>query len=138
MNGSSRWFLVPVVFAVFLFLALTLRWLPAAIERFQAPYGQGQVLGGQINLAWKCVLRGLVVLILVVPVVLSGRTIRLREVFVLCGVTVAAEISVEYLITLLVGAKASKAVQLIATAVAFLGVLVLRQRKFGRHFVDAA
>ena len=61
---ESRWFWIPGIFAALLFIGLVLRWLPAALNKAHAPFGVGQIIGGDLILAWKSFLRGVVAYVL--------------------------------------------------------------------------
>ena len=125
--------MLPVSFALMLFLVSALHWLPTSLVRLASPYGQGQVVAAHMLLIWWCFLRFIVAFVLTIPMVIGSRVIRPLQVFVLSIAAVAAELAAEVLLPATLGVKPGLAGQLAATAIAYSLVLFA-----SRYFVREA
>jgi len=123
LKRKSRWLAIPAVFGSLLVITLFLRWLPAAIERAQTGFGLGQVIGGNLLLAWQAALRAVVALIITLPALPLLPPIGWRVVFLTALAALAVEVVGELMMASLFGVQAGQASQLVATAIGFSVVL---------------
>jgi hypothetical protein len=118
-SAESRWFWIPGIFGALLFVSVILRWLPAAIVRADNPYGLGQVVAGDLALAWKSFLRCAVAYVVTAIALDHLPPIRWRYAFAIAATAVVTEILAEIAAGALFGVHASTWVQLTATAIAY-------------------
>jgi hypothetical protein len=120
MAHASRWLEVPLVFSGLLWLALVIRWLPAGIHQ-----GIVLMIAGDISLGWPVLLRGGVLLLATIPFLGVLPPLRKIHVLYVAVAASAVELAVEVCMGRLVGAKAAMTIQLAATGVAYLMVLLI-------------
>jgi hypothetical protein len=117
--SESKWFWVPGLFGALLFVTLILRWLPAASVRARDAYGLGQVIAGDLALAWKSLLRCAVAYGVTTLAIDILPPIRWREVLAVTFAALVAEVLSELAAAAFWGADAGTGVQLAASAVAY-------------------
>jgi hypothetical protein len=122
---EARWFWIPGIFGILLLLSLLLRWLPAALIRSHAPFGIGQVIAGDINLAWQAFLRTAVAYVLTALAFDHLIPIRWPTAFAIALAALLAEITAEVALGALFGIHAGIGIQLITSAVAYALTLTL-------------
>jgi hypothetical protein len=120
---EARWFSIPAMFAALMFLALILKWWPAAMSRAQEPFGLSQVIAGDLILAWKCFLRCAVAYVLTAIAFDWLTPIRWKDAVLIAIGAVIAELTAETLIGALLGATAGVGIQLIASAIAYAATM---------------
>jgi hypothetical protein len=123
-SSESRWFWIPGIFAVLLYVALIIRWMPAAFSKAHQPFGVGSVIVGNLILGWKSFLRCAVAYVLTALALdwlppISWKTALLISVAAVIGETLAEIITGQ-----IVGVDAGVTIQLIVTAAMYCGVLV--------------
>jgi hypothetical protein len=107
------------MFGALLFAGLFLRWLPVAIVRAETPYGLGQVVVGDLKLAWYSFLRCAVAYVVTAIALDYLPPIRWRYAFAIAATALVMEILAEIVTADLLGVHAGTWVQLIATAIAY-------------------
>jgi hypothetical protein len=117
--SESRWFWVPGLFGVLLFVSLIFWWLPAASVRARDAYGLSQVLAGDLALAWKSFLRCAVAYGITAVAIDSFPPIRWSQAFAVTSAALAAEVLAEWAAAAFWGAAAGTGAQLAASAVAY-------------------
>jgi len=118
-SAESRWFWIPGIFGSLLFVSLILRWVPVAIVRADSPYGLGQVIAGDLVLAWKSFLRCAVAYVVTAIALDYLLPIRWRYAFAIAGTALVTEILAEIAAGAVFGVHAGTWVQLTATAIAY-------------------
>lgn len=139
--AESRWFWIPGIFGVMLFVCLILRWLPAAIVRTENPYGVGPVIAGDVALVWNSFLRCAVAYVVTAFALDYLPPIRWRYAFVIAATALVTEFLAEIAAGALFGVHAGTWVQLTATAIAYsftVIISVLAIQKWARAGSDAA
>jgi hypothetical protein len=124
-SSESRWFWIPGIFGALLFVSLILRWLPAAIVRADKPYGLGQVVVGDLRLAWDSFLRCAVAYVVTAIAIDYLPPIRWRYAFAITAAALGMEVLAEIVASVLFGAHAATWVQLAATAIAYAFTVVV-------------
>jgi hypothetical protein len=124
-SSESRWFWIPSIFGALLFVSLILRWLPAAIVRADEPYGLGQVVVGDLRLAWYSFLRCAVAYVVTAIALDYLPPIRWRYAFAITATALAMEVLAELIASALFGVHAATWVQLTATAIAYAFTVVV-------------
>ena len=122
---EARWFWIPGLFGILLFVSLLLRWLPAAISRSHQPFGLGQVITGDAILAWKSFLRCATAYILTALMFDYLVPIRWSTAWVIAVGALVAEITAEWVLSIAVGPNAGVSIQLVASALAYALTLAL-------------
>jgi hypothetical protein len=117
--SESRWFWIPGIFASLLFISLMLRWLPAALNNSHEPLGVGQIIAGDLVLAWKSFLRCAVAYVLTALALDWLPPIRWRTALAISAVSLPGEILTELVTADIFGENAGVAVQLIGSAIAY-------------------
>jgi len=118
-SREARWFWIPGLFGILLFLSLLLRWLPAAIIRSHEPFGMVQVLMGDAILAWKSFLRCATAYVLTALAFDYLVPIRWKTAIVIAVGAVVAEIAIEFSLSVPFGARAGVGIQLVGSALAY-------------------
>jgi hypothetical protein len=136
-SAESRWFWIPGIFAALLFVCLILRWLPVAIVRADNPYGVGQVVAGDLALAWKSFLRCAVAYVVTAIALDYLPPIRWRCAFAIAATALVTELVAEITTGALFGAHAGTWLQLTATGIAY-SFSVLATQKWALAGSDAA
>lgn len=125
MTASYRWLTVPVLFGSCLLLSVFVRWLPLAMATLHESGGLGRVIAGDLILFWGGSLRTIVALFVTVVLFRFLPSPSWRGVIAVSLTAVGAEWIVQFTTAGLVGVQASLIVQLVATGLAFGGVLLI-------------
>jgi hypothetical protein len=131
MNGESRWLLVPLCFALSLFVAATVLTVPWIFKRMHDPYGQGQVMAFSMISAWHCAWRGIVALVLTVPFAISDPVLDRRQVFLLASAAAVGVLAVGYVLETIAGVGLGYVPHLLVMSVVYASTLAV-----GRRIVD--
>jgi hypothetical protein len=117
--SESRWFWIPGLFGVLLFVSFILWWLPAALLRARDAYGIGQVIAGDVTLAWRSFLRCGVAFGVTTLAIDHLPPIRWRQVFAVTAAALVAEVLAELAVVAFWGTDVGTGAQLAASVVAY-------------------
>jgi hypothetical protein len=95
MSRESRWFWIPAIFGLSMFVALILWWLPAALARPNGGLGVGQVIAGDMVLAWKAFLRCVVPYVVTIVALKWLPPIYWWQAFIVAAAALVVEIFAE-------------------------------------------
>jgi hypothetical protein len=124
MSRESRWFWIPAIFGLSMFVALILWWLPAALARPNGGLGVGQVIAGDMVLAWKAFLRCVVAYVVTIVALKWLPPIYWWQAFIVAAAALVVEIFAEVVTARFIGASADSIWQLVATAIGYSVILV--------------
>ena len=123
-SSESRWFWIPGIFAALLYVALIIRWTPAAFSKAHEPFGVGSVIVGNLILGWKSFLRCAVAYVLTALALDWLPPIGWGTALLISAAAVIGEALAETIAGQFVGVHAGVTIQLIATAAMYCVVLV--------------
>lgn len=122
-SDEQRWFVVPMMFGVMLFIALNFRWLPEMFVRLNAPAGLFAVILGSAMLAWKIFLRVLIGYAVTLFSFDWLPPIRRTHAIVIASIAVLGEIIAEIGVSKVIGPDVGILGQLTASMVSFALVI---------------
>jgi hypothetical protein len=121
------------MFGLILWVVLILRWLPLAMHVGHGASGVIAVVGGDLLLGWKCLVRIGAAYVPTVALWPLLPSLRQFEAFAVAGVAVVIEFIAELTTSALFGGNAALPIQLTLTALGYgvttVGVLLLLWRR---------